>query len=200
LLNWGLKALQGEIDVAYKKSIILVPSHPPAALALFSRHIQENENIKGIFLYRDPRDLIVSFVKSTQAGIWPEGDLAKYYVDKTEREIYLNTMDHYAKTLEQWSPFLYNDSFLNVKYEDLLGVEQGGTPNVQGQTLDLIGKHLNVCSLELARGLITALHRPTWTKRGGGARVGQWKEVFTAEMIEKFNHIYGKLLKEWNYT
>lgn len=199
LLTWGVDALEGKLDLAYKKSHILVPSHTPNTFYAFSERIRNDSQTKGIFLCRDPRDLIVSYVKSTQAGIWPEGDLEKYYEGKTELEMYLNTMEHFEVMLSRYTQYFSSEEFLIVRYEDLLGIDRGGNVNTQGRTIDAIASLLGVCSLDVARGFLAAPARPTWTKRKGGARVGQWKEIYTDEMLKHFDKIYGKLMRQWEY-
>lgn len=66
-----------------------------------------------------------------------------------------------------------------MKYVDLVGIEQeGGNANTQGATIDALASLSGVCSIDMARGLVVALHRPTWTRRQDGARAHQWQEYF----------------------
>lgn len=74
-VRWIEKALKAEIEGTLKKTHIMVPGHRPETEWI--KYVMEHQEVKGIFLVRDPRDLLVSYLKATQSGIWPEGQLER---------------------------------------------------------------------------------------------------------------------------
>lgn len=201
------KEMEDPLLSSMKKTRFMAPNHTTnSGFSLLAEAIKNDSKVRGIFLYRDPRDILISMVHSTNAGIWPEGHLVGKLKDKPVEQQYTLMLDKggpgntsFQRLLASYSEFWKSDLFLNVKYEDIISMRRGGSKNMQGNTIDRLAKISNCCSLEIARGLLSAVGNSSWTHRKGGARAGQWRDAFSPKVKEKAKGILGQQLINWGY-
>jgi len=178
----------------------------PENLKNFSKY-----NYKVIFIYRDPRDQVVSlayYVKRVMPQNWP-------FLDETILQLTRNFIDnilflgkeHLPYSLntiaEFWAPYLpwLNDNLpfvYTTNFESLVGKEGGGSFKKQFQEIKNIANHLELNLSEAnIKDIIKSLHRETCTFRAG--KIGAWKEEFDNETKILFKKIAGQLLIDLNY-
>lgn len=200
--DWMKKCLKEEIYTSAKKTRYLAPSHSSEGFGFWSEQIQNDARLRGLFMVRDPRDIIVSMVRSTVEGIWPESPYVGRLRDKSKEDQYLAMLNEpviYTRQANSYTPFYDSDLFLTVRYEDLLGMDRGGNTRTQGKAIDAIAGQLNTCSLNIAHGVLSAANRTTWTKRKSGARCGEWKEIFTDKIKDRCKKTFGDVIIKWGY-
>lgn len=202
------KAMDDPLLSTMKRTRAMAPNHTnESGFSVLAEAIKNSKNIKGIFLYRDPRDILISMVHSTTSGIWPEGHLAKELNKLPDDSARYSWMldnggpgrSQFSRILASYAPYLKSDLFLKVRYEDLITSRKGGFKNTQGKTVDALANLTSCCSLEMAQGVVTATNRSTWTHRKGGARAGQWKKVFNDQVKNKAKQVLGQQLINWGY-
>jgi hypothetical protein len=124
----------------------MAPNHTGnSGYKVLSDAIQSHKRIKGMFVFRDPRDVLISMVHSSTSGIWPEG-----HIDGTlnnmgsdeERYLWvLNNGGHgksaFNNVFAGYYKYLQSEDFLNVRYEDLVGLRRGGNVRTQVKLLNL---------------------------------------------------------------
>jgi sulfotransferase 6B1 len=164
---------------------------------------------RGIFIYRDPRDVVVSaayFTNCMQRGRGePEysiDDLISHFICGSANHSYPPSEtffeDDVLKMFQDrlgWKnvPFVYTTTF-----EKLVGEKGGGSKETQLQEVKNILKHLN---MPITNGLIekicASLHSDSYTFRKG--KIGEWKHEFTEEHKRLFKLKAGQLLIELGY-
>lgn len=165
---------------------------------------------KVIFIYRDPRDQLVSLAHFMQGyTTWGKKNLP---IDKIISDLIANYSDLYCpdadsgwcsqivKNLRSISDFysLYlpwmKQSFVYpVRFESLIGNDQISFNEIQN-----IIKFLNIqVSENKLFNVINKIHGKSWTFRSG--KIGEWKKEFTIKQKELFKTINGQLLIDLKY-
>ncbi len=152
--------------------------------------------ISSFLVIRDPRDQIVSHA---------------FYIIKRNphRQFLLNNLISDLITPRSVSPF--GKSTINatytivnfysmylrwstlpwvcvIKFEDLVGPQGGGTPNLQYQTIRKIAHHINVWpDQQKINNVAQSLFGGTHTFRSG--KIGEWKKYFTPEHKKRFKAV-----------
>jgi len=155
------------------------------------------------FIYRDPRDKIVSYVfyYMKRRGITLDVNTAI-----TEVILYGN-LDFKRKTksidehFRRYFPWFDHPGILPIRFEDLVGPMGGGSLETQLALVRAIADHIQVdCSderiAEVARTMFGA-NQLSHTFRKG--LIGDWKEHFTPEHKELFKQVAGQLLIDLGY-
>ena len=127
------KEVEDPMLSSMKKTRVMAPNHTPnAGFKILEDAIKSNDRMRGIFLFRDPRDILVSMVHSTEDGIWPEGHLAGKLSGKSLEEKYIWMLNkggpsgsQFKRLLASYSDYLKSDLFLNVRYEDIISTRKG---------------------------------------------------------------------------
>jgi len=160
------------------------------------------------FIYRDPRDQIVSFAyymtrsPDTQwkrAHTIPFDQILMELINDSSR-IYLphqpsnDILDFYQKYL----PWLADERVCSIKFEDLVGPKGGGSLKGQYESIKRIAEHLNMhfTDKQIARKA-SSLFGGTGTFRKG--QIGSWKKNFKEEHKQAFKEIAGQLLIDLGY-
>lgn len=164
-----------------------------------------SSDYKFIFLFRDPRDQLISYV------YWmPMMDEERYPVKKisNRNELIkeLITGEIYGQpAYEMWIGAglelvknIPKDRLLMIKFEDIIGPHGGATLEKQLYTIHKISQFIDYQMLdekceEIAKNSIA---QPGTFRKG---TIGQWKDYFTEEHIGLYKERYGELLIELGY-
>lgn len=166
----------------------------------------QDDRFSCFFLYRDPRDEIISFMfyMIQQHATWPA------VIGKTYDEIIMNLIesgsflannppsrgiyDLYAS----YMPWRDEPNFLAIKFEDLVGKRGGGSDEVQLNTIKDIADHMKKpISDATAQAIGKSLFGDTTTFRQG--KIGSWKRYFKPEHKQRFKELAGQLLIDLGY-
>ena len=168
---------------------------------------------KGVFIYRDPRDQIVSLARFMQknTNIWPIGtcslgDLITRLI--TDYSIYescpcvpLGRALNNGGIKEFYDLYLpwFNYEFIYVtQFEKLVGPKGGGSRKVQLLEITNIARHLNYfIDDKMANFIADNLFGGTGTFVDG--QIGTWKKYFTSEQKKIFKKYAGQLLIDLGY-
>lgn len=161
-----------------------------------------------IFNYRDPRDVLLSLINFVD-GKTPES-FGNFY----ERRIYSALIGQYGSMSEKIDYALSDPYFLargefekcfwmlhhpavcKVRYEDLVGVEGGGSKKRQLAAVERVLDHLDA---DIAPEVVCRqlYNKNSWSFRVG--RPGAWKTAFSAANLCRFSAVHGDLLEQYGY-
>lgn len=182
----------------------------PSAQALEGYNAQ---NIKGVFIYRDPRDQVLSSayffkekLKNPRAVAMPMEELItehmynsciwwKYVVFVGAELPYEPSIMALYDAMLPWAcqPYIYTTSF-----EKLVGPKGGGDRDEQIQEIINIAHHIeHPVSLERASQIADQLFGRFETFREG--KIGGWRESFSAEHKQICKQVCGDLLISLGY-
>ena len=189
---------------------LLAPVRPGQVLASHLRFrpeypaILDSRQVRGIFLIRDPHDIVVSQVHyvskrsdhrahdlfaglpdmKARLRVAIEGDAARRLPSIGER------LDFFAGWL---------DTCLVVRFEDLVGPGGGGEPAAQSATVESIYEHLGMQVDPATRGSICdqLFSKDSPTFRQGS--VSGWKGVFDGELEALFDEVVGDRSLPYGY-
>lgn len=175
----------------------------------FIRHWTDTGRPAIIFNYRDPRDVLLSFINyltgRANAGI--HGGFAEYYV---YQEV-LSAMDSVDERLshaifdpsfpghrdfEESLWMLKHPKICKVSYEELVGSSGGGSDEAQAAAIRRILGHVGAEAeaAELAPGLYNT---ESFTFHKG--QIGKWKSAFKPHHHRAFNRRFGAILEAYGY-
>lgn len=182
--------------------------------------IANNQNInfistkkpKCIFIYRDPRDQVVSFAYHIKKnGGIPEADMP---LDKlislliTDNQFlqtyggfeahYMNNIKTIADYYALFLPWKNNLDVYTTTFEKLVGPLGGGRIQDQLYEISIIAQYLDIpISYSEIISIKETLFGDTFTFRSG--KIGAWKQHFTHEHIAAFKEVAGQLLINLGY-
>lgn len=179
-------------------------------------------DIRAVHIIRDPRDLIVSgyFYHKRSAESWcdflnPTDDdwaivnapVPSALPADTSFAQYLNAVPveeglaaemefrrHHYESMEKWPTD--DPRVLTVKYEDIVGNEAAAFRRIY----DFLGfpLHTRIAAAKFAdRYRAKSDRKLEWHIRNPTA--GQWKDLFTPDLLAAFNERYGGLLEKYGY-
>lgn len=163
-------------------------------------------NVRVIFMMRDPRDMLVSYVKWIFSG--PDNFLIGYnknFDDMFEYILVNGFIEYHNKEIKDFltrGPCTFGERYkqyldgwktcptiLIIRFEDLVGAQGGGSDEVQKQVLLEIGRHLEFeLSDQDIRFIQKRLFGGTPTFREG--LIGGWKKHFTPERKALFKKYF----------
>lgn len=165
--------------------------------------ISDKKNIKGLFIYRDPRDQIVSHayfmqkLYKTKENNSNLDELISYLI-KDGRLYYWNAAIGINAFYRLYLPWKNHPSFYTVKFEDLVGPNGGGTIEAQRKEITNIANYLGLnLSAEKIDDVTNNLFGGTFTFREG--KIGSWKNHFSQQHKKEFKKIAGQLLIDLGY-
>lgn len=168
----------------------------------YNLNILQKNNYKSIFIFRDPRDQIISHVywiyKNIHMGPqWKGFNFNQVILELIQNNYNLVRYDinKYYNQFLPWqnAPFVYTTTF-----ERLVGPLGGGSLQKQLQEIQNIASHLGISiTLEKAREIASKLFGNTLTFRQG--QIGSWKKHFTVKQKEAFKKTAGQLLIDLGY-
>jgi hypothetical protein len=176
----------------------------------FVRCWSESAEPPVIFLYRDPRDVLVSMVNFL--GETEPGGLGAFADDHAyagimrtatvEERLLIALTDPGFPALdgfERGAWLLRHPHVCAVAFEDLIGPDGGGARARQMRAITRLASHLGAttdpATIEAVAG--TVFDRTAHTFRSG--RVGGWRECFTPTVNALFDARYGRLTRLYSY-
>ena len=179
----------------------------------------KRNNIKVCFIYRDPRDQLISqvhfmFKYSPNHGRFSFNDLLTALIgDNKEspanvlypfQDAKLNSLSsqkyisHIKRFYEGFLGWKNSPVCYATKFEDLVGPKGGGTVNRQEIEIANIARHIGVnLTLDQVKQIASNVFGSTWSFREG--KQGSWKSYFTEEHVIQFKKVFGNLLIELGY-
>lgn len=163
-------------------------------------------NLPVIFIYRDPRDQIISLAHYIFhfPSLWPE--LTKL----SKKEVVTTLISHslinrkevgtIKEMYEYYLPWISCPLVYSTTFEKLIGSKGGGSDELQLQEIIAIANHLGIkLSIDEAKEIAKELFGGSGTFREG--RIGAWKEEggFSSEDKELFKKVAGQLLIDLDY-
>src|ERR1700722_3109111 len=169
------------------------------------------KNFIKLFMYRDPRDQMVSFayfMKRFDYGDgWPRArglsfdeilmDMINSGYVYDDHPPVKSIYDMYQKYL----PWKDTPGFLTVRFEDLVGEKGGGSKEAQIETIRRVAQHLKIPLTDkllehvMANIFGNLLVSPTFRE----GQIGSWKKHFKPEHIKAFKKKTGDLLITLGY-
>jgi len=148
-------------------------------------------NAKVFFIYRDPRDQIISSCYH-EATLYNRPQPTEATVGKliTKRI----AVGGYKKLI----PWKNVPGVCTVRFEDLVGPQGSGSSNAQYESIEKIANHLD---MPLNSEQITAVARELFggTATFNKGELGKWKRYFTEKHKELFKQHAGQLLIDLGY-
>jgi hypothetical protein len=155
---------------------------------------------KCLFMIRDPRDVVVSNTHwlVTQPLIH-QANVKKHAEDPAFfSKLLTQQIEEIKKTFDNYVPWMNDEAFYTVRFENLVGAQGGGSNKKQKQELKNIAAHsgIDLSSNEL-RTVAAQLFGGTMTFREG--QTSSWKKHFDADQKKLFKKVAGKLLIDLGY-
>ncbi|HWS33784.1 MAG TPA: sulfotransferase domain-containing protein [Actinoplanes sp.] len=164
---------------------------------------------RAFFIYRDPRDLVVSSYFSTRDSHTPMGDVLEVRSilrEKSKKEGMLYLIDHLAKkgmfnAVRSWVDAPPSETVRLVRYEDLTGDHQ----------LDEMDALMRHCGIAVPRPeLAELLDRYSFSRMNERKKAGQvshyrkgqsgdWRNHFDDDLTEAFQRATGNLMDKLGY-
>ena len=170
--------------------------------------ILEDHDIKPVFLIRDPRDVLLSYINYiTRINL--KHPLHRHFAHhlKSDKERLHFCMrgsqqphhDTIAEMLGKFYPWTRSAQVLTVRFRDLIGEAGGGSARVQRRTVDSILNFIGVNLEEKKKGaLISQIYHPR-SKTFHRGQIDQWKKRYDDEDIKIFKDIAGDWLIKYGY-
>lgn len=220
-----LSGMKKEIDVAPPGWTILDDNtiksflNQSALLKTHAIHIDanitrlNNNNFKTFFIYRDPRDQIVSaafWIKKTTRE-WPSHSrwsisaiIDKLIVDSGSvwsvifKPVTLWQNKDITSFYNLYMPWRFEPYIYTTTFEKLVGPKGGGNKDVQIREIIAIAHHMGKrVSIHEATGIADKLFGPSVTFREG--KIGSWKKYFSENQKAAFKKVAGQLLIDLGY-
>ena len=165
----------------------------------------ERRGTRGIFLIRDPHDIVVSQVHYVATRTDHRAhELFADLPDLKERLRVAITGDHAHKLasigerLDYFAGWL--DDLLVVRFEDLIGEAGGGDAGAQRTAVESIYRHLGMsvdpAMIRSICGDLYSTDSPTF-RRGA---IGGWRRSFDDELIALFDEVVGERSLPYGYS
>jgi sulfotransferase 6B1 len=170
-----------------------IPYSPEASAVIKKR------GIKAFFIYRDPRDQVVSMTHWVLSKPEYYQQFNKLHNKPNSFPIVLSAL--IKDVYKQYEPFLLwlqDPSVISVKYEDLVGPKGGGSAEIQEQKIFAFAERLQMpIGTKRFDWVINEMYGKSGTFREG--KIGGWRSLFTDEIKLHFKKSAGKLLITLGY-
>jgi hypothetical protein len=159
------------------------------------------------FIYRDPRDLLISHV--FYATDMHEGHgMHEYYKGLPDFNARLNTaitgidrdglyMVDVRKRYDAMMPWLGRKDVMSIRFEELIN-NRGATLSLMLDQIEKTGYKLPVTRSDAMNTILDVI-QPKKSKTFRSGKTGTWKEYFTDEHKKLFKDVAGNLLVELGY-
>lgn len=166
-----------------------------------SEKILNNKGCKLVFLYRDPRDQVVSWVKyinSVPLDRHPDINMYFFYQKIGFDDALLNRINGIAGYYGGFLGWIGRPSVYSTKFEDLVGPLGGGSEERQVIEIMNIARHIGYpVTLDRAKIIANSLFGGTGTFMRG--QIGTWKKTFNAIHKQLFKERGDGLLVKLGY-
>jgi hypothetical protein len=190
--------------------IIKLPANTFWSVHLFYNaeyaNILRKQNYKTLFIYRDPRDQLVSFmfymIKYQYLWTGARG--------RSHDELITNLIETasfagnsppargIAGLYRSYLPWFNEPHVLAIRFEDIVGSQGGGSDEGQLFMVRAVAEHLGLSvSDEKIATLANELFGGTVTFREG--KIGSWKKHFSENHKKRFKEVAGQLLIDLGY-
>ena len=158
--------------------------------------------IKPIFIYRDPRDCLVSAVHFAFKG--KPAHVSGMLGGLSEEDALLALLDGhdtlipFAQWFDAYRPWLDVPDAITLRFEDIIGARGGGTDAKQKECFENLISGLGI---QVTRPVFEAALSLAFNPRAGTFRSGQiggWRESFSKKVALEFEQKAGHLLNLWN--
>jgi len=189
-------------------------SHAPPIQSNVS--LLEHHNYRGIFLYRDPRDQVVSLayylakykigtihklpIQEIITKVISNYKVIDYLVVKIPYypDINLTKLNNVKQHYDAYLPWKDHPAIYTTTFEKIVGPRGGGTEMEQLQEIKNIANHLGLLiDNEEAKKIAVQLFGSSDTFREG--QIGSHKKHFTSRQKKLFKEIAGTLLIQLGY-
>jgi hypothetical protein len=165
-----------------------------------------DENVKTIFMIRDPRDIVISRYKYI-CDIDYLHPAHTYFSNLQSNEDRLtasiqgveNLVPSIKSVLDDFKGWIYESDVLTVRFEELVGSRGHGSDDMREHKLNEIFKF---AGLNIDKGRIRHIDEQLRDKDSSTRRrgiVGGWKEEFTDYHTELFENNLQDLMEEYGY-
>lgn len=159
--------------------------------------------IKPIFIYRDPRDCLVSAVHYAFIQGYPE-HISRRLSGLSEEDALLallsggDSLIPFASWFDAYRPWLSVPDAITLRFEDIIGARGGGSDARQRECLGNVvsGLGIQVTHQVFDDALTMAFNPRAGTFRSG--QIGGWQESFSKKVAQEFELKAGHLLNLWN--
>lgn len=175
----------------------------------FTRHWSNTGDPALVFMYRDPRDVLCSFVRylTGRTAKGKHGDFAEYNVhqailealpDDDERLMHAITDPSFPGHRDYFDCLwlLRHPKVCKASYEELVGEQGGGSEQAQRAAVTRVLDHLGIDAEaeDCAKGIYRT---DSFTYSRG--QVGSWKEMFKPRHHKAFERHFGDILASYGY-
>lgn len=171
-----------------------------------------DEPVYIIFNLRDPRDVLVSWFywlhpNSNKSMHLHQNYMKKVYSYFTDDEL-INIFIRNDKFREvEYNPIEYfrlsrvlyfHPKVLNVRFEDLVGSNGGGSDDLQKKTIENIFNYLKIKNIDVDKIAKNSFDKTSETFRKG--KIGSYKELLSPMQIKLFDELHGDIIKQYGYV
>lgn len=165
-----------------------------------SDHLKKHKT-KTLFIYRDPRDRLVSAINHIHNSPWVEPGIVDY-VSLSFDELFRREMEEkptpYLVNYYDYYPWISSTHACCTSFEKLIGSRGGGDDEQQLQEIKKIAEYLELSyTQDELKTIATHLFGGSETFKTG--QIGQWKKHFKQHHKEVFKKKYGLLLIQLGY-
>jgi hypothetical protein len=159
--------------------------------------------IKPIFIYRDPRDCLVSAVHYAFNGK-PE-HISKMLGGLSEEDALLallsgrDSLIPFARWYDAYRSWLDVPDSIPLRFEDIIGGRGGGTDARQKECFENLVSGLGI---QVTREVFDTALSKAFNPRAGTFRSGQiggWRKSFSKNVVQEFELKAGHLLNLWGF-
>jgi hypothetical protein len=203
-LDWdGLGTLLGHV-----KHGQFVTAHWPRDLEL--RTMLDELGYRTIFLFRDPRDVVVSsmfFVMARPshplhgryARLGSDGDRLLASIRGLEPTPEARGFPGIPSQYARFRPWLIEDGTLPCRFEDLVGERGGGSDQAQREAVEAIGRHLARPLTPDRRERIAARAWSAGSVTFRKGAIGEWRRHFDERHLEAFHGKGAEMVRAYGY-
>jgi len=168
----------------------------------------KEKNVATLFMYRDPRDQVVSFAfyMLEHKEAWPQASMMSF--DNLLLDIINNgtVFNDYPpvkgvrELYESYLPWLDDPNVLSIRFEDLVGPK--GRKDPQEDQLQVIKRIIQYLGLSIPESTIYNIAQSLFGDIEGTFRegkIGSWKKYFKQHHIDAFKAAAGDLLIKLGY-
>lgn len=171
-------------------------SHVHTAYSNTGIEILRKNKVTSFFIYRDPRDQIISWMHHGNAIVMNADQQIKYALNPSI--LYMFATSGVSGLYETRMPWAHNKNICAIRFEDLIGSKGNGSDEKQHETIQRIAHHLGITLTEAEiASIVGQLFGGTATFHEG--KIGSWRDYFTHEHKELCKKYIGSLLIHLKY-